>query len=145
MDRSLALRNQNCLISDEQESKYNYLSCHHLYTKDNQNKLTQRVRELYFDAVHGHEIPNLSLIAGWIDEENTIIIEEFYKSFGYPEYEIDCIVAQYNQFLSPMIDLWVEETLQILGYPYLNPVKYFFRPRNLYADSAQIVLFKEFL
>jgi hypothetical protein len=112
----------------------------------NADRFKERVRELYFEANTQFETPSIHLIASIIDEENEKTLEGFYQSFSYSEVDIDNIICLYNDHVSSMMDIWVEEALQSLGYPYMgSPFGTKSRQCNVFADNAQNILFKEFL
>jgi hypothetical protein len=149
MDMSLVVKGQESIerYGYDAWDRYRYIILNHLCTKYSPDKLKERVRELYFETDHECDTPNIHAIAEIIDEENQLIIEEFYASFNYSENDIDDIVSQYNHHISPVIDVWVEESLQVLGYPYRGSAfnSYNSEAPNMFTDKAQNILFKGFL
>ncbi len=121
-------------------NKYHYLLNTQLCTIYNPDRFRERVRELYFEV--RDDLPNIHSIASIIDEENEHILEEFYKSFSYSEIDVDNIICLYNNHVSLIMDVWVEEVLHSLSYPYSGSA---FGNKKSYIDESQNILFKEFL
>jgi hypothetical protein len=130
--------------------RYNYLLYHALYTMHNRERFADRIRNIYWDVMLRQEapIPELYDIVDIIDEENMIIIQEFYRAYDYSENDIDIAIAHYTQDVNCVLDDWVAQILRDDGVPYMGfTVSEMFERQHMSVASlgAQNVLIKELL
>ena len=126
---------------------YQYLLRHTLSCQHNMEKLTERVREIYFEqlSIVDDDIPSLERIVSLIDEENAFIVHEFYLSMGWEEEDIDAVLATYNHEISCTLDDYVDEILQGHSMAHTGDPYSAIHSIPLYMTDAQNILIKEFL
>jgi hypothetical protein len=93
-------------------------------------------------------LPDLYEIVDDIDEENILIIDEFYKMSNRGTEEADNAFATYFQDMSSYMDDWVADVLRDEGVPYigLTAMEMYEKRHQLVKNlNGQNILFAEML